>query len=265
MHKKPALYVLMVVLLCLSVFAAVPTYTITIKENGQCDVLIELEKGSEYSLSLPPDAQLTEQGAVYFRNNSIITAYTGDLGKGTIGYTTDSYTVKIKDVWRFEMSFSEPANATVLLPENIYIKSIYPVPVIRDDSLVFGNTGDIAIGYGFSQAREPVKGKSPLRYIILGLTTLIVIAIVVWHLRMPAAKSAKQNIIRTLPHNERKIINILIENNGEIKRNVLERLSRISKSSLANSLNNLEKKNIIEIDKTFVVHYVRLSQWFRGI
>jgi len=50
-----------------------------------------------------------------------------------------------------------------------------------------------------------------------------------------------------------------------MKRNKLERESKISKSSLANSLNNLEKKNILEIDKTYVVHTVKISDWFNKL
>ena len=72
----------------------------------------------------------------------------------------------------------------------------------------------------------------------------------------------RQNILKTLPANENKITRILIENNGGIKRSKLERLSGISKSSLAASLKNLERKKIIQLDKTYKSHYVRLTKWF---
>lgn len=52
---------------------------------------------------------------------------------------------------------------------------------------------------------------------------------------------------------------------GEMKRNRFESESRISKSSLENLLNNLEKKNIIGIDKTYVVHTVKISDWFKRL
>ena len=54
-------------------------------------------------------------------------------------------------------------------------------------------------------------------------------------------------------------------NEGRMKRSKLERESGVSKSSLAASLKNLERKKIIEVDRTYASHYVRFTEWFNGL
>lgn len=75
----------------------------------------------------------------------------------------------------------------------------------------------------------------------------------------------KQNIINTLPRNEEMIVNLLVENQGSMKRSLLEKKSRIAKSSLASSLHNLEKKNIVQVDRTFTTHFVKFTKWFEEL
>jgi len=253
-------------LACTSALALEPTYNIVVKDNGQSVVLVELEKGGTYTIKVPPDAQIEAKGALFVRNESTITAYTGSVKKGLIAYTTELYTAKIKDVWQFSADFGKDIpKITVVVPEQVYLKSFEPQPVIHNNKLIFNNTKSVSVSYSFV-ANGPEEDVKTV-YIYLGLTGLALagICFMVWYIKKPKELSAQQNIVKTLPHNERRIINILLEHGGEIKRNLLERTSKISKSSLANSLNNLEKKNIIEIDKTFVVHTVRLSEWFKGI
>ena len=74
-----------------------------------------------------------------------------------------------------------------------------------------------------------------------------------------------KNLIKTLSDNEQKIVGLLAENNGEMKRNKLERASALAKSSLASALNQLERKNIVKVDKAYVTHYVRLTDWFKSL
>ncbi len=47
-----------------------------------------------------------------------------------------------------------------------------------------------------------------------------------------------------------------------MKRNQLERITEMSKSSLAATLNQLERRKIVDMNKENKVHYVKLSQWF---
>ena len=78
-------------------------------------------------------------------------------------------------------------------------------------------------------------------------------------------KSAQKEMLKTFTENQKKIVELLLKYRGEIKRNQLERESGISKSSLAASLFQLEQKNVIQIDKANVVHYIRLTEWFKNL
>jgi len=75
----------------------------------------------------------------------------------------------------------------------------------------------------------------------------------------------KKNIINTLTDNESKIVNAILKHDGVIKRNNLEHETEIAKSSLAAALNNLEKRNIVHINKTRTVHTVELTDWFKSL
>jgi uncharacterized membrane protein len=75
----------------------------------------------------------------------------------------------------------------------------------------------------------------------------------------------KQNIMRTLPTNENKIVEVLLKRKYGMKRSKLEKITKIAKSSLSSSLKNLERKNIIEIDKTYTSHYIRFTKWFNDL
>ena len=55
---------------------------------------------------------------------------------------------------------------------------------------------------------------------------------------------------------------MLLSSSGKARRNELERRSEVSKSSLAMALNRLEKRKIIEIDRTATTHFVKLSDYF---
>ena len=81
----------------------------------------------------------------------------------------------------------------------------------------------------------------------------------------PNITEGQMNIIRAANENEAKVLTLLLKHNGHLKRNVLEKESGISKSSLASALKNLEKKNIVGIDRSFHVHYITLSPWFRKL
>ena len=75
----------------------------------------------------------------------------------------------------------------------------------------------------------------------------------------------KKNVLKALTENELKIVNALLENSGSMKRNKLEHLTQMAKSSLASALANLERRNIVQINRTFTVHTVELTDWFRNI
>ena len=45
----------------------------------------------------------------------------------------------------------------------------------------------------------------------------------------------------------------------------LEKEDQLAKSSLASALENLEKKNLVKVERTFHVHYITLSSWFKEL
>lgn len=75
----------------------------------------------------------------------------------------------------------------------------------------------------------------------------------------------KRNVMKTLSGNEIKIINTLLEHEGKMLRNDLEKISGIPKSSLSVAINNLERKNIIQVDKSEWTHEVELTEWFKSL
>jgi len=80
------------------------------------------------------------------------------------------------------------------------------------------------------------------------------------------ARSEKmQNLIANATDNEKKIIDVLTKHNGEMLRTEISRETGLSKSSLSVALNRLERKNIIEIDKTFTIHKVMFTSWFKSL
>jgi uncharacterized membrane protein len=75
----------------------------------------------------------------------------------------------------------------------------------------------------------------------------------------------KQNVLKALTGNEIKVVTLLLENRGGMKRNDLERKSGVPKSSLASTLHNLEQRNIVRVNKEYTVHYVELTEWFKSL
>ncbi len=72
-------------------------------------------------------------------------------------------------------------------------------------------------------------------------------------------------ILQTLTENESKIVKLLLENKEILRRSFIEKKLELAKSSLAATLNNLERKKIVEIDKTLTTHRIKLTDWFLKI
>ena len=75
----------------------------------------------------------------------------------------------------------------------------------------------------------------------------------------------KRHVMKALSQNEALIVEIMIQKEGQIRRNELEKQTKLAKSSLASSLYNLEKRNIVIVDKTNVVHFVKFTEWFNNL
>jgi uncharacterized membrane protein len=74
--------------------------------------------------------------------------------------------------------------------------------------------------------------------------------------------AGKKEMMETFNSNDLKIADFLLSSGGRCRRNELERKTGISKSSLAMALNRLEKRKIVELDRTSTTHFVKLSDYF---
>lgn len=251
---------IVILLLLAANAAAEPIYSVVVRETGQSIVLVELDKGESCELFLPLDAELEVKGAIYLRNGTALIAHANSLKPGLIVYSTHAYTAKTGSQWSFNMDLGTGASATLLLPDNAVVRSFHPSPEIHSSKLVFRDADRVTVAYQLEQSDERLPA---LGYVVVAVASMA-LPFAVFSLRNRKRQSAKQHVIKTLAPNERVIMRHLLESD-EVKRNRLERATGLSKSSLANSLNNLEQKGIIEIDRTNVVHRVRQSGWFRGI
>ncbi|NCN65412.1 MAG: hypothetical protein GW779_05805 [Candidatus Altiarchaeum hamiconexum] len=74
----------------------------------------------------------------------------------------------------------------------------------------------------------------------------------------------RENLLLSLTENERIVINVLMEHEGDLLRTEIARGTKLPKSSLAMALKKLEDRKIIEIDKTFTIHKVKFTTWFKS-
>lgn len=72
----------------------------------------------------------------------------------------------------------------------------------------------------------------------------------------------KKEMMETFNKNDLLIVQYLLENGGKSARNILERKSGISKSSLSMAIRRLERRKILEVDRTSTTHFVKLAEYF---
>ncbi len=71
----------------------------------------------------------------------------------------------------------------------------------------------------------------------------------------------KTSIINMLDENEKKIVKMLEESEGEITQAYIYKSTGIPKSSLSDTMRRLEKRNIIERKKEGRTNWIRLKDW----
>jgi len=270
MNKK---LLLLLLLLLIPITSAIDSnYNIIVEENGNCLVIIEFNGKGLVNLPLQEDVNNVKiKGALYTLNNKSIDISIGSTGKAVALYKTSMLTSKQKGTWSFKIGLIETDNkkVNIAIPKNARIIETTPpatIEALNYTKLIWDtDIKNIEIKYSFPET-ETVSledEKEPKSLIIISIITAIITLLVV--ILIINKKSNKQNIIKTLSKNESIIVNILIKHKGEIKRNKLEKISKLAKSSLANTLNNLEKKNIIKIDKTYTTHFIKFTRWFNGL
>lgn len=287
-------------LLALSV-VAVPsgTYNIFVVENGNSLVLLALEGEGMVELPLPLDVSYPViEGAIYVQSARGVEISMNTGESAILAYKSSLLTSKIGDTWEFSFD-TPPLNHTVVilsLPKNIELQDMFPEGRISTTE----NTTDIGwevpspttitVSYSFSEQIVPPKTTTTSTYPTSTVTTLpsslkalipkstdiltailiivlfaVIILVVLPYLRKRDRSGGQDKLMRVLSGNEYKIVDTLLKNDGGMKRSELERVTGIPKASLAAAINNLERKNIIEVDRTYTMHYIEVTKWFREL
>jgi uncharacterized membrane protein len=249
-------------------------YSIAIKDYGESIVLITFSEEKEYTIYIPLDSEMKGKGIIYMPKD--IEGYKEVFIKakkgGVLVYKTNSYTTKTGSEWNFKFSPHNFSKIKVSIPKNSLIIKTNPLAFINDQIIQFENYNNnfnesnyISIEYSFSDINLSHSYFSFFSAIIYLLILIILISILYILFTKKRNISQYNHVVKMLSNNEKKIVLMLKEEKGEMKRNNLEKKSKISKSSLAHALNKLEDKNIIKIDKSFTTHKIKLNDWFLGL
>lgn len=278
MNKK---WVLLQIILLIPIASALDSnYNIIVEENGNSLVIIELEGEGLINIPLPEDVNdVRVKGALYAVKNNSVDISIGSTQKAIVLYKTSMLTTK-QDNWNFKINLvnTQKEKVTLAIPKEAVILETHPGALIESlnyTKLIWeGHIQSIEVEYEFPEVEvitledieKKKESKSNMLFIpvifLFFIIILILSLIITKSIKKTKKKSSKPNIIKTLSKNESLIVKILIDNKGEMKRNILEKNSKLAKSSLANTLNNLERKKIIEIDKTFTTHFIKFTRWF---
>jgi len=255
MYKK------LVMLILLMPFAYALEHSFVVEENGNALAILEIEGDGVINIQIPTDVQeMIVKGGLYFIENSSASIWM--TGAATAIYRTAMLTSKADGVWSFTSSIPFDGDVTVSMPSEAKIVKTTPnAKIMRTNftKLIWEDVGHVQVVYKFPEVKTKTANANPFP-MFFGLAMLALFAIFIGKLVLNK-RSKKPEVIKTLTANERKIVNIMLES-GAIKRAKLEKKSKLAKSSLANTLNNLERKKIIMIDKTYVAHTIKFTRWF---
>ncbi|MFN7991433.1 MAG: hypothetical protein U0R44_04725 [Candidatus Micrarchaeia archaeon] len=264
-------------------------FTVEVDRSGTSSVTLSMEGNDTVNISLPSDASsIRVVGGSYGRGNGSVVVHPGQSGFTTFSFTTDLFTEKTSTGWK--LAFSPPAGAIVRVSMPAYstLDNSFPQPktVSAEQSrtildLDYSNLVTVYYRLGEQPKTEPADQQS-----LYMIVALIAVAAVLSFLVLrkggdqlspgptiaPSAPAerpptldmtpGKKEMMETFNENDVKIVNALFGKGGRMRRNELERQSGISKSSLAMALNRLEKRKIVEIDRTATTHFVKLSEYF---
>jgi uncharacterized membrane protein len=276
------------ILLCAS-FASYH-YTVDVDRSGTVSVILSMESGDTVNVSLPDDASnFRIVGGSYSIDGKTAIVTSGASGLATFSFTTSLFTTKAGSGW--ELAFLPPdgAGVQVYAPPyaSIGVSSPQPSSVSSDGSrmvIAYQDPGPVSIRYTLD-ASPPVEAPSgfPMLAVIGAILVIGLAAVFVFVLRKPAnpqlrqtsplpaaaqnqpslaPSPGKKEMMETFNENDVKIVDFLLGCGGKSRRNELERKTGVSKSSLAMALARLEKRRIIEMDRTSTTHFVKLSDHF---
>jgi len=271
---KPVAVLLLVLAMLPAVLGA--SYSVLVQESGNSIVIASLEGSGLHTIELPIDAKPEVRGALYLQEGNILSLSIGSTEKAVVAYQTSTFTSK-ENAWKLSINLDGPAKVSLPLSANIL--SISPQAYVKETDVktIEFLDGTAEITYKIENVNlqnyldnlDKHKFETIMTYVVITALFLILLAGLYFVVRRPkkvkqasVKTSHKNNVIKTLSSNEKKVVQILIDNNNEAKRSLIERESRIAKSSLASTLSQLENKKIVEVDRDNTTHFVRLTGWF---
>lgn len=271
---KPVAVLLLVLAMLPAVLGA--SYSVLVQESGNSIVIASLEGSGLHTIELPVDAQPEVRGALYLQEENILSLSIGSTEKAVVAYQTSTFTSK-DNAWKLNINLEGPAKVSLPLSANIL--SIQPQAYVKETDVktMEFQDGTAEITYKIENVNlqayldnmDTHKFETIVTYVVITALFLILLVGLFFLVKKPkqvkqalVKNSHKNNVIKTLSNNEKKVVQILLDNNNEAKRSLIERESRIAKSSLASTLAQLENKNIIELDRTHTTHFVKLTEWF---
>jgi len=275
-------------LIMLSLGHAAATFSINTDRSGLSSVTLSIEGDETVSVILPLDAgNFRIVGGTFTIVNDTAVVDAGETGFTTFSFSTGLLTTKTTSGWKLLFSPPEHASVRVYMPSYAVIEDSVPQPlaVSSEDSrtvIEFGPSEQVTVNYRVEVV--PSSEEFPVVY-LLGAALIITIGAIAASLlsrkgakgaqlkpagaekpaeREPSLEitSGKKEMMETFNENDMKIVNYLLANAGKSRRNELERKTGISKSSLAMALNRLEKRKIVQMDRTATTHFVKLTDYF---
>ncbi|MFP3949862.1 MAG: helix-turn-helix transcriptional regulator [Candidatus Micrarchaeia archaeon] len=261
-------------------------YTVDVDRAGFAEITLSIEGGESAEVALPGDAaKFRIVGGTYYMENDTAGITPGKLGFATFSFSSSMLTEKEDGGWKLRVLPPEGAKTRVYMPPYTTIGEFSPRPELvsstnsRTSVEMAEGSGLIEISYLLEEQPLPQEEKEfTLAYIVAILVLLIITreaAIRFWIQGKNKASGEKEEkrptleltpgkkeMMETFNENDLKIVKYLLENEGKSRRNLLERKAGISKSSLSMAIRRLERRKIIEIDRSATTHFVKLSEYF---
>jgi len=271
--------VFFLLLMAFSAFAST-TYTADIDREGDASVIVSLVDEKQVQVILPVDAaNFRIVGGSYITEDGTAVIETGKTGLASFSFSSSLLTEKSGPAWTLVLNPPENSTITVFMPAYSTINNVTPAAtrIFSEDSRIQVDTAyakRVVIAYELEDQPAADADGLQTEYLILGVSIVLGAGIIVWAMKKrglqdkkgkePSLKmtDGKKEMMETFNGNDLTIVNYLLGQEGKARRNELERKSGISKSSLAVALNRLERRKIIEIDRSATTHYVRLSEYF---
>jgi len=265
----------------LSIASAAATFSVNTDRSGLSSVTLSIEGDETMAVVLPSDAgNFRIVGGSYTMANNTAVVDAGETGFTTFSFSTGLLTTKTASGWKLLFSPPERALVRVYMPSYAVIEdsSPHPLTVSSEDSrtvIEFGPSEQVTVNYWLEEVSSSEE-EFPAVYLLGAAVLIAIVAIMMWRTQPKTADEeepaesapsleltpGKKEMMETFNENDMKIVSYLLANAGRSRRNELERKTGISKSSLAMALNRLEKRKIVQMDRTATTHYVKLTDYF---